>query len=195
MALGSSELEAAETLLEKELYRETVVHLYFTCFYVSQALLCDSLGPNPSHAHLNAQLHRVYGRHAEFPRRYVELHTCLYKQRTEFDYRTVHTPDPDELKKQLGKLQAYVKFTFKVVPRVEVLGLLRSILEDNDKFIKDFSFDIYCPKTYSHHTRLTFWYPPLLPGYFRRQQGGCSGKEYAAYAQGQTPRKLCGGAE
>ena len=29
------------------------------------------------------------------------------------------------------------------------------------KTLRDFSFDIYCPKTYSHHTRLTFWQPPF----------------------------------
>jgi len=48
-----------------------------------------------------------------------------------------------------------------VVPRVEVIDLLKSIFEDNPDQIKDFSFDIYCPKTYSHHTRLTFWQPPF----------------------------------
>jgi hypothetical protein len=49
----------------------------------------------------------------------------------------------------------------KVVPRVEVLDLLKSISEENPEKIKDFSFDIYCPKTYAHHTRLTFWQPPF----------------------------------
>jgi hypothetical protein len=54
-----------------------------------------------------------------------------------------------------------VKFALKVVPRVEVVDLLKGIAEDNPNKIKDFSFDIYCPKTYSHHTRLTFWQPPF----------------------------------
>lgn len=53
-----------------------------------------------------------------------------------------------------------------VVPRVEVLDLLKSISEDNPDKIKDFSFDIYCPKTYAHHTRLTFWQPPFYLGIF-----------------------------
>ncbi len=61
MALGASELEAVECLLKAELFREAVVHLYFTCFYVSQALLVDSLPSNPTHKHLNAHLHKVYG--------------------------------------------------------------------------------------------------------------------------------------
>ena len=161
MALGSSECEASERLLDGDLYREAVVHLYFTCFYVSQALLCDSLPPSPSHKALNTCLHKVYGRHQEFPRRYVDLHTELHEQRTRFDYRTPHTPDPEDLRRQFTRLQAYVKFAMKVVPRVEVFDMLKGIADDNEGKVRDFSFDVYCPKTYSHHTRLTFWQPPF----------------------------------
>jgi uncharacterized protein (UPF0332 family) len=161
MALGTSELDAAEKLVEAKLFREAVVHLYFTCFYVSQALLCDKVSSGPSHKNLNAQFHRIYGRKKNFPRRYVELHTTLYNQRTEFDYKTTHTPNPEFLRKQFTTLKAYVKLALKTVPRVEVLDLLRSFHEDNPGKIKDFSFDIYCPKTYAHHTRLTFWQPPF----------------------------------
>jgi uncharacterized protein (UPF0332 family) len=161
MALGTSERDAAEKLIEIGLYREAVVHLYFTCYYVSQALLCAVLKTHPSHEHVETQLHKTYGRKPEFPRRYVKLHSVLHKQRNEFNYRTTHTPDPDVLKQQLRTLIAYVKFALAAVPRVEVVDLLRSLSEENPAKIKDFSFDIYCPKTYSHHTRLTFWQPPF----------------------------------
>jgi uncharacterized protein (UPF0332 family) len=166
MALGASEREAARNLIEAGLYREAVVHLYFTCFYASQAVLCHVVGTNPTHAHVEAELHRTYGRNREFPRRYVELHTMLHGQRNEFDYRTTHTPEPAVLKKQLVTLTSYVNFATSVVPRVEVVDLLKSILQDNPDQIQDFSFDIYCPKTYSHHTRLTFWQPPFYIGIF-----------------------------
>jgi uncharacterized protein (UPF0332 family) len=106
MALGTSERDAAEKLIEAGLYREAVVHLYFTCFYVSQAMLSHMLAANPSHGHVQTQLHKTYGRNPEFPRRYVDLHTILHEQRNEFDYRTTHTPDPDVLKDQLGTLTA-----------------------------------------------------------------------------------------
>jgi hypothetical protein len=56
------------------------------------------------------------------------------------------------------------------VPRVEVFDILRSILEENEGTIKDFSFDIYCPKTYSHYTRLTFWQPPFYLDIFGVKQ-------------------------
>lgn len=35
VSLGLSEHEAADTLLDKTLYREAVVHMYFTCFYLT----------------------------------------------------------------------------------------------------------------------------------------------------------------
>lgn len=166
MALGTSERDAAENLVAAGLYREAVVHLYFTCFYVSQAMLCHIVTTNPSHDHVETQLHKAYGRNPDFPRRYVRLHARLHSQRNEFDYRTTHTPDPRVLKDQIVNLTAYVKFAMSVVPRVEVLDLLRSISDDNPNMIKDFSFDIYCPKTYAHHTRLTFWQPPFYLGIF-----------------------------
>jgi uncharacterized protein (UPF0332 family) len=166
MALGTSERDAAEKLIAAGLYREAVVHLYFTCFYVSQAVLCHVISANPSHNHLQTQLHKTYGRNRDFPRRYIKLHVLLHEERNEFDYRTTHAPDPNVLKKQLAALTSYVAFAISVVPRVEVLDLLRSISEENPDTIKDFSFDIYCPKTYSHHTRLTFWQPPFYLGIF-----------------------------
>lgn len=161
MALGTSEHEAATKLIEVGLCREAVVHLYFTSFYISQALLCGVLKPNPSHENVETQLHRAYGRRRDFPTRYVKLHVLLHRQRNEFNYRTTHAPDPEELRKQLRMLTAFVAFSLKVVPRVEAVDLLKSLLEDNPRDIRDFSFDIYCPKTYSHHTRLTFWQPPF----------------------------------
>jgi hypothetical protein len=48
-----------------------------------------------------------------------------------------------------------------MTPRIEVTDILKGIYEDNRAKVKDFSFDIYCPKTYSHHNRLTFWQPPF----------------------------------
>lgn len=161
MALGTSERDAANKLIDEGLYREAVVHLYFTCFYISQAMLCKVLSANPSHARVENQLHKSYGRNSAFPKRYLKLHARLHKMRTEFSYRTTHTPDPDDLQKELKVLTAYVAFALRVVPRVEVLDLLRSISEDNPDKIRDFSFDVYCPKTYSHHTRMTFWQPPF----------------------------------
>ena len=160
VSLGLSEQEAAEALVENELFREAVVHMYFTCFYLSQAILVAHLKPRPSHKNVEAQLHAVYGKHSDFPRRYMDLHAEMHKLRTRVDYRTTHVPSPSLLRRKIRVLAAYVKYVRKHVPQVETLELLRHVYEANKPVIKDFSYDIYCPKTYSHHRRITFWQPP-----------------------------------
>lgn len=166
LALGISEQEAAETLLEKKLYREALVHMYFTCFYVSQALLVQYLRANPSHKTVNSELHRRYGRRKGFPRSYVKLHTSLKNLRIDYNYRTSLVPSPSLLQGKQRVLNKYVKLALKIVPRVEITDIIRGLYEDNRNAIEDFSYDIYCPKTYAHHTRITLWQPPFYLGIF-----------------------------
>src|SRR5215218_6720322 len=99
LALGLSEQEAAEKLLEAALFREALVHMYFACFYISQALLAPHLPSNPGHKFVESQLHRRFGRRQGFPRRYVELHSELHRLRNQFNYQTAHTPSPLLLQK------------------------------------------------------------------------------------------------
>lgn len=161
LALCQSELEAAEVLVEKELPREAIIHLYFCSFYASQAVLADQLKSNPSHKNVEAGIHRVFGRHKQFPRRYVELHSFLHELRNSHSYRESHIPSPKLIAQKLRVLQLYVKFAYSIVPKVETPEIIDWIYEKNQGLIRDISYDIYCPKTYSHHTRLTFWQPPF----------------------------------
>jgi uncharacterized protein (UPF0332 family) len=170
LSLALSELEASETLVDHALSREALVHMYFCCFYVSQALLVEQVSANPSHKHLEAQLHKTYGKSKTFPRRYVDLHTTLHNLRNQFNYNVTHSPQPRLLRQKLRVLQAYVTFAFKCVPTLETTELLASILAENPDKVRDFSYDIYCPKTYSHHTRLTLWQPPFYLEIFSVQQ-------------------------
>jgi uncharacterized protein (UPF0332 family) len=62
LALGLSECEAAELLLQEGLYRECVVHLYFCCFYISQSFLSDKITANANHKGVENLLHRHYVR-------------------------------------------------------------------------------------------------------------------------------------
>lgn len=161
LALCQSELEAAEILVEKELPREAIIHLYFSCFYASQAVLAKHLKPNPSHKNVESTLHKIYGKHKEFPRRYVDLHTFLHKLRNDHSYKESHIPSPKLISQKLRVLKFYVNFAYRIVPKVETLEIIDWIYEKNKELIRDISYDIYCPKTYSHHTRLTFWQPPF----------------------------------
>ncbi len=166
LTLSLSQLEAAETLVEKQLYREAIYHLYFSSYYVSQSLLQNQLHGQNSHKNVENSLHATYGRLKWFPRRYVELHTALHALRNEFDYRSTYVPNPRLVTRKLTLLRAYVKFAFKHVPNVDIMQILQDIYEKNKTSIRDFSYDIYCPKTYSHHTRITFWQPPFYLSVF-----------------------------
>lgn len=166
LSLALSELEASETLVERELFREALVHMYFCCFYASQSLLVKQVSSNPTHKNLETQLHRAYGKSSDFPRRYVELHTLLHNLRNQFNYNVTHSPQPTLLNQKLRVLQSYIAFSFRSVPKIETAEILAAILADNPERIKDFSYDVYCPKTYAHHTRLTLWQPPFYLGVF-----------------------------
>ena len=167
LVLASTEIEAIDVLLNNNLFREAVVHLYFASFYISHALFCHKLPSRPSHNNVENQLHHVYGRKKTFPRRYVKLHSMLHKLRTEIDYRSSHSPEPSKLKIFFKQITAFYKFAYKVIPEIQNDDILQDILDNNQDKIKDFSIDIYCPKTYFHHTRITVWFPPFYLKIFR----------------------------
>lgn len=170
LSLSLSELEASEALVEHELFREALVHMYFCCFYISEALLVKHVSTNPSHKNLEAQLHKAYGKSKHFPRRYIDLHSLLHNLRNKYNYNVTHSPPPKLIQQKLRVLQAYVAFAFKCAPKLETAEILTAIFSENQTKIFDFSYDIYCPKTYSHHTRLTLWQPPFYLDIFSVQQ-------------------------
>ena len=145
IALASTEIEAAENLIQDGLYRESAVHLYFAAFYLSQSLLIHKLGPRPSHKAVESTLHQVYGREKNFPRRYVEMHARLHKLRTDIDYRFSHSPEPSGLKKELRILAAYFSFVRRSFSEIEYDDILHGILEGNPKQIADFSVEHLLP--------------------------------------------------
>lgn len=159
--MAKTEVEAVDVLLNKELYREAVVHLYFSFFYISQSLICNQLTKKPSHRNVEAIIHQTYGRNKSFPRRYIDLHSKLHNLRNEIDYNTTHAPEPSKLKKYYNILKYYFIFAQKSIKEIEYEDILSDVVFDNGSKIKDFSIDIYCPKTYSHHTRFTIWFPPF----------------------------------
>lgn len=64
------------------------------------------------------------------------------------------------LKRRLTVLRAYLNKAQSLIDPVTYFHVLRDIYEENKGEVRDISLDIYCPKTYSHHTRFTTWFPP-----------------------------------
>jgi hypothetical protein len=46
----------------------------------------------------------------------------------------------------------------KVIPPISMAKILALLAEDNSE-VRDYSFDVYCPRSYYHHTRFTIWAP------------------------------------
>jgi uncharacterized protein (UPF0332 family) len=170
LALGSSEFDAAEILVSEELYRESVIHMYFASYYISQALLVKHLKAKPSHKNVENTLHKQYGKHTKFPRRYVELHSYLHTLRNDTNYQSTHVPSPLIVSRKLAVLEKFLRYALKHVPRLEIIEIIKGIYDENKNDINDFGFDIYCPKTYAHHARLTMWQPPFYLDVFGPKQ-------------------------
>ncbi|MCK4414437.1 MAG: HEPN domain-containing protein [Candidatus Eisenbacteria sp.] len=187
LALALSELEAASALVERELYREAVFHLYFTCFYLAHALLVPHVRTNAGHKSVQRELHKRYGRRKAFPRRYIVLHTALHELRNELNYRSSHVPRPSEVLRRFRVLQMYSKFAMRIVPRVSVDDILRVLVDENPDGIEDFSFDLYCPRTYRHHTRMTLWQPPFYLGVFTPEQACRHGRTFMKRLRVRNP--------
>lgn len=166
-ALTLTEIEAANSLIQIQLFRESVVHLYFASFYISQALLLKYLTYRPRHKAVDAQLHKIYGRKKDFPRRYLDMHSRLHQLRTEVNYRSAHTPEPSQIRKDYEYVVAYYNFAHRLITTIDFDDILRDIVDDNKGKINDFSLDIYCPQTYSHHVRFTAWFPPFYLDVFK----------------------------
>jgi uncharacterized protein (UPF0332 family) len=151
--------------------------MYFTSFYVAQALLARHVNANPSHKQVEAQLHRYYGKSQSFPRTYVKLHSQLYTLRNDVDYRTAYSPPPASLHSAARRLNQFLKAAMRVVPRVGVLDIVQGLAEDNVSILRDLSYDIYCPRTYKHHTRLTCWQPPFYLSIFGPERLAAGARE------------------
>ena len=141
LALASGEIEAAQTLLQASLYRESAVHLYFASFYISQSPLRRTLGARPSHEAVESQLHKVYGRAADFPRRYVELHSRLHKLRTETQYKSARSPEPSVLVKDCAYLAGYFAFARRSFHEISYDDIMRDVIENNPNKVLDFSLE------------------------------------------------------
>ena len=55
-------------------------------------------------------------------------------------------------------VEAFIKRAQKEIPPISTAKILSILVHENPK-IRDFSFDMYCPKSYLHHTRFTAWCP------------------------------------
>lgn len=93
-----------------------------------------------------------------FPKTYGKLLKDLYIAREKADYGEYVPSLPQDLDKLVERVHRFAKAVSKRLPRISTERVLQLLVSENES-IRDFSFDIYCPKSYFHHTRFTAWCP------------------------------------
>jgi len=132
--------------------------LYYAAHHISVSLL--RLVGNAAHTHksISNQFGLEWVKQRGFPSAYGELIHTLHLDRDKADYGeyvTTHKRDIDKIRRDVG---LFLKRAGREIPTVSTAHILLMLVEENPE-IRDFSFDIYCPKSYFHHTRLSVWIP------------------------------------
>jgi uncharacterized protein (UPF0332 family) len=160
-SIATGELMAAQELITKGLFKESVIHLYFCSFNLAQATLADIL-KSDKHSTVEREFNRKYGRgRGIVPQKYVRLHNTLHKERELHSYKATYSPKSADVKKWLRLLTSFHLFINRTLDKVTTIDIIKSMYAENPNSVRDFSYDIYCPKTYSHHNRITYWQPPF----------------------------------
>ena len=132
--------------------------LYYAVHHASVSLL-RLVGNN---AKKHTTIRQLFGREwvvrRKFPKSYGKLLKTLSNERTKADYGEYVPTLESDLMKRLTKVMAFIKRAQKEIPPISIERILKILISENAE-IKDFSFDIYCPKSYYHHTRFTIWSP------------------------------------
>lgn len=132
--------------------------LYYSVHHMGVALLA-LLG---KHVNSHKALRREFGREwvvaRKFPSSYARLLADLTEERTLADYGEYVSTMERDVARRIAKVEAFIRRASKETPPISTEKILEILVELNPD-IRDFSFDLYCPKSYYHHTRFTAWAP------------------------------------
>jgi uncharacterized protein len=132
--------------------------LYYSAHHTARALL-ELVG---NHAKTHKAIVNQFG--AEwvgkrgFPASYGRLLNKLYNERDKADYGQYVPTFQSDIERIAKQVENFIKKARSLIPPVSTAKIL-SLLVDSNSEIRDFSFDVYCPKSYYHHTRFTIWCP------------------------------------
>jgi uncharacterized protein (UPF0332 family) len=157
--------KAKDTLAEAKLLLPSgqtrlgaVNRLYYSSHHAAKALL-QLIGINPrSHSAIISQFSYEWIKKRGFPASYGKLLKDLEIDRKRSDYGEYVSTYQKEIESIYRRVNIFVEKVGRVIPPITIAKILEIIVNENPE-IRDFSFDIYCPKSYYHHTRLTIWCP------------------------------------
>lgn len=159
MAKALDTLAEAEALAPSGQTRLGAVNrLYYTVHHVAVAMLRLVGNSAKNHDAIRGQFGKEWITRRGFPPRYGRLLSVLYKQREKADYGEYVPTYLRDVQRHISFVRMFIERAWKEIPPVSTAHILDLLVADNPR-IRDFSFDVYCPKSYYHHTRLTFWVP------------------------------------
>lgn len=160
MAKALDTLAEADALIPSGQTRLGAINrLYYTTHHVAVALLRLVGRSNVrKHSTIKGQFGKEWVVDRGFPKLYGRLLNHLHDERGKADYGEFVPTFQDELEKTRRKVYRFIKRAWREIPPVSTAHILKMLVDENPE-IRDFSFDVYCPKSYSHHTRLTAWAP------------------------------------
>jgi uncharacterized protein len=132
--------------------------LYYSAHHTARALL-ELVGiHSQKHNAIINQFGLEWVGKRGFPATYGRLLNTLYDDRDKADYGEYVPTFQDDVERTAQQVENFIKRARREIPPVSTAKVLALLVESNPE-IRDFSFDIYCPKSYYHHTRFTAWCP------------------------------------
>lgn len=149
----------ARSLLERgETRLGAYNRLYYSAHHAAVALLSLIGDSSKSHSSIKTNFSKKWVQGRGFPKLYGRLLRQLYEERRKADYGEYVSTLESDIQKRLRQVGQFIKLAVKKVPPMSFNEILQSMLGENPQ-IRDLSFDVYCPKSYYHHTRFTLWCP------------------------------------
>lgn len=132
--------------------------LYYSAHHAAIALLRLIGNKAKTHSAVKAEFGNVWVKKRGFPPSYGKILKTLSDDRTKADYGEFVPSMKRDLDGRYETVLKFIKRAQKEIPPISTAKILSILVTENSE-IRDFSFDIYCPKTYYHHTRFTSWCP------------------------------------
>lgn len=132
--------------------------LYYSAHHVARALLQLIGNQAKNHTAIVNQFGQEWVKKRNFPASYGKLLNKLHNDRDKADYGEYVPTFQSDIERIARQVENLIKKARQIIPPVSTAKILSLLVEANPK-IRDFSFDIYSPKSYYHHTRFTIWCP------------------------------------
>jgi len=109
---ANESIQAANILLENELFIPTMNRIYYSMFYAIQALLVLEGVAFSKHVQIKGYFNRVFIKTGTFPIEFGKLFNAVFDYRQKFDYVDLVMPEKSMVEEFLDKASEFVSILF-----------------------------------------------------------------------------------